>query len=210
MEIEYIGPIDGYEKGKHFISIWIEIAGLHGKDKDGYSRRENAEFLGEGNKVYLFWQKDNKHDKNAVAVFADEEFNFHIGYIPREYSKDCVDAFKKGYIRIEAEVKRIYYKTKRTSDGEYEETDKIDYIKFVLDEYVNKTRALENDIYGYLNICKKIPKNILDSLKEACLLDYSKLSNTSDKEISSVQGVGRTSLKKIKEACVEYKLLRRV
>ena len=209
MELEYIGPVSGYTEGKNFVSIWTFVAGLNRKDAEGCFRYENAEFITEGNELFLFWQKDNRSDKNAVAVFTDEDALYQIGYVPREHSKSCIDAYKKGYLRIGAVAKRIFhgYKSQARADrGDYFDNEIVQNIKMLLVEFCDVNEAYKKDTYDFFNICKGIKKPVLDSLREASLLDYAELSQASDKDILKVKGVGRKALSIIREVCPQKEL----
>jgi hypothetical protein len=116
-EFEYIGPTEDkkeWVKAGMFYPIWVSIAGIGHQNQNGSSRREAAKKCKIGNRLFLFWEKNNPFDSNAVAVFRKKGDNFgfiesnQIGYIERELAEECIKDFQSGKYRIGAEVMRVY------------------------------------------------------------------------------------------------------
>ena len=55
------------------------------------------QFLNENISLLLEHESNNKQDSNAIKVIYRNNKNYHIGYVPRYYSKFLLDFLNKGY-----------------------------------------------------------------------------------------------------------------
>lgn len=59
--------------------------------------KECKDYLKINKKLYLEHESDNLYDKNAIKIiFKENDKIYHLGYVPRYYSKQLLDELKKG------------------------------------------------------------------------------------------------------------------
>ncbi len=67
-------------------------------------------------KLYLEHENDNKQDINAIKIiYENNEKKYHIGYVPRYYSKELLDELNKG-IQYSAMIKNLNFESKLDDD----------------------------------------------------------------------------------------------
>lgn len=96
----------------------FEIVGLHVENKDGTERKKIVrKYLDPENNKYakpvLVREKDNRHDKNAIAVYIMvhglwDDKCLQIGYLPREDAKEVSHFWDAGGKISNVEIARVW------------------------------------------------------------------------------------------------------
>ncbi len=193
-DYEYIGPTEEgeWEQGGLLYPAWVEVAGIQHENRNGSSRKKAAEGIKEGDPLFLFWDKKNQYDENAVAIFRKKpgavnfSLSHQIGFVPISLSKHCIEAYSYG-LKVGTEAKRVYYGRNNYVS-----------IKIALYYFVQKS-----DTYNYLLFSLHIRESALEELEEKGMLNMESLSAMSDKDLLKIKGIGDKALKKIREAFPE-------
>ncbi|MDL2315655.1 hypothetical protein LJC59_01035 [Desulfovibrio sp. OttesenSCG-928-A18] len=189
-----IFPASGYGFYRERQSGWFRIRGGWFENVDGSDRNNEASNVRVGDFLYFFWEKDNDSDQHAVAVFRLPKNRGHfkennqIGYVPRDKSERILEIFNSGH-RVLAEVRRKYAQ----GDGG---------IKIIVTTYRFEERGdnvvfritPKDDLAIRLLRSKEIRRQAFENLGLAGLLNYERLKASSDKEILSIEGVGKKTL----------------
>ena len=68
--------------GLSYQHIFFVVAGTQYRSDEAIERANGLEFQ---EKLFLEWEKDNRHDPYAVKVLTDD--GYHIGYMPAKYTR---------------------------------------------------------------------------------------------------------------------------
>jgi len=50
-----------------------------------------------GDELYLLRDTNNQYDENAVAIYADAEFDFHVGFVAKETAEELAPLLDEGH-----------------------------------------------------------------------------------------------------------------
>ena len=167
-------------------SGWFSVVGIGHDNGDGTPRRQQATKATIGEFLYLFWETDNPHDKNAVAVFRLPKGrryfkpSHQVGYIPADRSPRIIEHHQDS-LYILPEIRRKYLNNER--------------VYIIITTYVFVSR---NDIQRYLILCKGVGESSLFEMERDGILSYEGIKKASDKELLAIHGIGPAKLSRLR------------
>lgn len=111
--LECLGPLEGWSQEKEYVPTWIAVTGLS-DDDDQYPAKNVASRCTADMPLYVFWDKLNTHDLNAVGVyFWDQRRDIInsenlLGYLPASVAANCVTDYLAEDKRFIAVVRKIF------------------------------------------------------------------------------------------------------
>jgi len=85
------------------------------------------EDLKTGNNLFLELESNNPKDKYAIKViYRNNNCKYHLGYVPRYYSKELTELLKSN-VNYSAQIKKINFETRLNDE------DITAYVKFIFD-----------------------------------------------------------------------------
>ncbi|EBG0214471.1 hypothetical protein FIH25_17405 [Salmonella enterica subsp. enterica] len=133
----------------------FEIAGLHAKNKDGTERKKIVrKYLAPENNKYakpvLVREKDNRHDKNAIAVYIMvhglwDDKCLQIGYLPREDAKEVSHFWDSGGKISNVEIARVWLPDNHKSPPYVHVCFEATWSQEDIDRHLEEKRRIERE-----------------------------------------------------------------
>lgn len=187
--VELVGEVcsTSYDK------ILFEPAGMRHKNPGGTPRRENYSYLQHGARLRVFWDKQNEHDKSALALFppgAISDTDEMLGYIPRAISKELLKLHNKGFvITVHVDYIKEWY---RNSD-EFCEDPHYD-CRLRANVYVSNTADFKDRLVFRAGVSSSVAEEIVSSGIDS----PEKVAKTDDATLLAFKGIGQKKLAAIR------------
>lgn len=171
------------------------IVGDSYKNPNGVPRRINFKLLNMGDAVFLYRQKNNEYDKNAIAVFPAmtslSESN-QLGFLSREEASEIAILHENGYaVTAKVSYLKEWFKKKDKRKKEPFYDCRLTVKVFVPDN------ASFPDLLRYRI---GLPQATCQLITNAGISSMEELSRMTDAELSSFKGIGPKKIEAIKNA----------
>lgn len=140
--LESLGPLEGWAQEKEYHPTWLSVGGLADDDRYQYPSKSVASRCVADMPLYIFWDKHNNRNLNAVGVYLWDQRRDIIdsenllGYLPDHIATNCVKDYLGEDKRFIAVIRKIF-----TS-----ETGNLDvYLEIVSFANVARRKKLQRD-----------------------------------------------------------------
>lgn len=140
--LEYLGPLEGWSQEREYCPTWIPLGGLSDHDALQYPIRTVATRCAADTPVYIFWDKQNTHNLNAVGAYYWDQRRDSIvpdnllGYLPDSVASGCVNDYLAEDKRFVGIIRKIFTSESGSMDV---------YIELVAFSNVAKRKKLQRE-----------------------------------------------------------------
>lgn len=112
--IENLGPVDGLAQEKEYHPLWFPVGGLTQDDSMHFPRQTVASKCAVNMYLYLFWDKENTQNLNAVAAYLWDQRRDQIGpdsllgYLPDNVAVNCINDYLTGEKRFLGLIRKLF------------------------------------------------------------------------------------------------------
>lgn len=112
--LECLGPLEGWSQEKEYHPTWIAVGGLTEEDAGQFPSKGVAGRCAPDMPLYIFWDKHNTRNLNAVGVYFWDQRRDVIdaenllGYLPETIAASCVHDYLAEDKRFIGVVRKIF------------------------------------------------------------------------------------------------------